>query len=480
MSQASSLEREMLNLINAERTSRGLNPVELELRLNSAAEDHSDWMLDTGIFSHTGVGSSSATQRIRDSGFELSGSWSTAENIAWQSQRGVPGFSDDVVDLHNALMNSSGHRANILNPGLAYIGIGIEIGAFQGIPAVMVTQNFARTAAGVQLDNGQGSSDDADAPPADPIVIVDQPDSGDVSDPPPTQDHHTFAGENGILRMQADDLDNDVVSNLGTTNKLVLEGIEPGRSNIRFNDDSDLIIDVDGDGDTDLTISLTESPTNGDIFAIAIGGNTIVSFAGYLPSLSEGVKVDPGRINGIVNTQFLAGDGETDFRVQLADIGAAGFSNVLGVYDIQSNGEITNVRLIYDNTNTGTGAVNIPDVPAGSRLGFFIVQNAADWAAGVSNSDVLEFRASNGAVADVDDDFSLVLMLNGAEAGVTAFHAEKASLNVDDQQHALSGIAPGGEAMMIGFEDLTGGGDSDYEDVVFSVTRIETDALSTV
>nr|WP_254437123.1 CAP domain-containing protein [Ruegeria arenilitoris] len=36
----------MLELINAERASRGLQPVQLELRLNDAAEDHSQWMLD--------------------------------------------------------------------------------------------------------------------------------------------------------------------------------------------------------------------------------------------------------------------------------------------------------------------------------------------------------------------------------------------------------------------------------------------------
>ena len=164
MSEASCLEREMLNLINSERVSRGLDPVQLELRLNAAAEEHSDWMLETGTFSHTGEGDSSATQRIRESGFVLSGSWSTAENIAWQSQRGVPGFSDDVVNLHDALMNSDGHRANILNPALAYIGIGIEIGTFQGVPAVMVTQKFARTSADVQLDEGGNAGTDDSLP----------------------------------------------------------------------------------------------------------------------------------------------------------------------------------------------------------------------------------------------------------------------------------------------------------------------------
>ena len=154
MSQASVLERQMLELINAERTSRGLNPVQLELRLNDSAEDHSEWMLQQDVFSHTGAGGSSAGDRMEDAGFVFSGSWTWAENIAWQSERGAPGLADDVIDLHNSLMNSPGHRANILNANVEVIGIGIEQGNFNGWDAVMVTQNFARTSAQVQLDTG--------------------------------------------------------------------------------------------------------------------------------------------------------------------------------------------------------------------------------------------------------------------------------------------------------------------------------------
>lgn len=152
MSQASDLERLMLDLINDERTSRGLDPVTLELRLNESAEVHSDWMLNADVFSHTGDGGSSAGERMEDAGFTFSGSWTWGENIAWQSERGAPGLEDDVANLHTALMNSPGHRANILNASFDVIGIGIEVGNYNGWNAVMVTQNFARTSADVQLD----------------------------------------------------------------------------------------------------------------------------------------------------------------------------------------------------------------------------------------------------------------------------------------------------------------------------------------
>ena len=166
MSVASEVERQMLDLINAERTSRGLDALTLERRLNDATEDHSVWMDDTRVFSHTGVGGSDPGDRMRDAGFQFSGNWTWGENIAYQSERGAPGISDDVVDLHTALMNSPGHRANILNPNFELIGIGIEEGDGRGFDAVYVTQNFARTSAPVQLDLPTGPT-----PPDDGRIL---------------------------------------------------------------------------------------------------------------------------------------------------------------------------------------------------------------------------------------------------------------------------------------------------------------------
>ncbi|WP_037316537.1 CAP domain-containing protein [Ruegeria halocynthiae] len=175
MSTASTFEQEMLTLINEERTSRGLNPLKLETRLNDSSEDHSAWMLDTDRFSHTGENDSSATERMGDAGFEFSGSWRSGENIAWQSERGAAGITDDVAQLHQSLMNSPGHRANILNPDFEYIGIGIETGDMQGYDAVMVTQNFATTDAAVMLDNGGATPPPAPVPPVDEVAEPEEP-----------------------------------------------------------------------------------------------------------------------------------------------------------------------------------------------------------------------------------------------------------------------------------------------------------------
>ncbi len=158
MQNATALERYMLTLVNQERTSRGMDALKLEVNLNQSAADHSQWMLDADVFAHTGRGGSSATERMQAADFDFTGSWRTAENVAWQSVRGASGLEDDVRDIHQRLMDSPGHRANILNPDLDYIGIGLEIGDFttsdgRKYDSVMITQNFAATGGTPDLDH---------------------------------------------------------------------------------------------------------------------------------------------------------------------------------------------------------------------------------------------------------------------------------------------------------------------------------------
>ncbi|WP_319826198.1 CAP domain-containing protein [Thalassovita sp.] len=161
MSIANELEQYMLDLINAERAANGLAALKLEQHLNDSSEDHSAWMVDNAVFSHTGAGGSTSYQRMVAAGFDFSGSWRSGENIGYQSIRGEAGYFDDVEDIHDRLMDSTGHRWNLLNPDYEYVGLGIEIGVINGLTIVMVTQNFADTSGSVLLDpygDGSGSS----------------------------------------------------------------------------------------------------------------------------------------------------------------------------------------------------------------------------------------------------------------------------------------------------------------------------------
>lgn len=42
-------------------------------------------------------------------------------------------------------------------------------------------------------------------------------------------------------------------------------------------------------------------------------------------------------------------------------------------------------------------------------------------------------------------------------------------MNADGLTHVVSGVTQDGNAMLVGFEDILGGGDRDYEDLAFRI-----------
>jgi len=161
MSQATAYEQFMLELVNRERAKTGAQPLAFNGNLNDSADSHSNWMITADVFSHTGSGSSTPHQRMASTGYSFTGSWSSAENIAWVSLRSPAGLQDEVELLHTNLMNSPGHKANILNGAYREIGIGFQTGAYQTWDAAFVTQNFARSGTkvfltGVTMDDKDG------------------------------------------------------------------------------------------------------------------------------------------------------------------------------------------------------------------------------------------------------------------------------------------------------------------------------------
>ena len=146
MGAPTALEQYLVELVNAERAERGLQPLAYDSKLDNAAAGHTAWMMNTGGFSHTGAGGSSAHKRVAAAGYDFVGGGGSAENIAWASLRGAEGLQDDVELMHQSWMNSSGHRANILNGQMSEIGVGLAAGAYSRFSygdSLIGTQNFA-------------------------------------------------------------------------------------------------------------------------------------------------------------------------------------------------------------------------------------------------------------------------------------------------------------------------------------------------
>ena len=73
MSYASAYEQYMLELINAERADVSAQPLAFNTYLNNSSEDHSAWMLEKDIFSHTGITGSNPGERMQAAGYQFTG-----------------------------------------------------------------------------------------------------------------------------------------------------------------------------------------------------------------------------------------------------------------------------------------------------------------------------------------------------------------------------------------------------------------------
>jgi serralysin len=133
-----SLETYFLQLVNEARVANGIKPLTVDGELLTAARGHDEYMDAYDAFSHTGLNGSTLSQRITAAGY---GWTAAAENIAYASG----GLTEATVQtLFNNLMNSPGHRANILNGTYEEVGIGLKLGTYQGREVVFVTQDFGR------------------------------------------------------------------------------------------------------------------------------------------------------------------------------------------------------------------------------------------------------------------------------------------------------------------------------------------------
>jgi serralysin len=161
VSQANAYEQFMLELVNKARKDAGLAPLAMNGNINSAADLHTDYQLDVNKLTHTGSGGTTAYTRMKNAGYDFNGSSVWGENVGWYSISGTSSYQDEVQTIHTRLMNSSGHRANILNSSFREIGIGFDTGAFQGYNAAIATQDFAKSTGnafltGVSFDDKDG------------------------------------------------------------------------------------------------------------------------------------------------------------------------------------------------------------------------------------------------------------------------------------------------------------------------------------
>jgi uncharacterized YkwD family protein len=105
--------KQVVNLVNAERSKQGLKPLTINATLTKSAQAKAQDMHDKKYFDHNSPTYGSPFDQMKQFGYKYS---YAGENIAMGQKT--------PQEVMNSWMNSSGHRANILSPNFTEIGVG--------------------------------------------------------------------------------------------------------------------------------------------------------------------------------------------------------------------------------------------------------------------------------------------------------------------------------------------------------------------
>jgi len=120
-------ERTMLELVNEERSKVGVPKLAPSAQITRVARAYSTDMFFRRYFSHVSIEGLTPADRMENAGIHFT---AAGENIA---------YAPDLATAHAGLMNSPGHKKNILDPAFRHVGIGIIAADRYGM---MVTQDF--------------------------------------------------------------------------------------------------------------------------------------------------------------------------------------------------------------------------------------------------------------------------------------------------------------------------------------------------
>lgn len=248
---------------------------------------------------------------------------------------------------------------------------------------------------------------------------------------------------------------------------------------------SDLLIG--GDGNDTLYGGNNTAP----ILKDKVFHDTIV-----FPSLHEGTNISQLLPTGTPSLGVVSGnlDAVSNPSATITfKYGYAGYDNSLGMYAVGSDGTIHAASILWGNVKTAgfdvSHLVTLPTDATHTDLGFFIISNGNNVNGGYSGLDitangVLHFIYDYGLgtqrEAKITDEYSHIKLVY--DDGVTQrvlsgdiYHTTDRGgsndINADHQAHVVSGLADANnsDVLRIGFEDLYGTGDADFEDVLFDL-----------
>ncbi len=194
---------DLLSKVNAERTARGMNTLAPNAKLVEAANNRARDMINRDYFSHDGCWSAFATVGYDYvyAGENLAMDFTTTQNV------------------HNALMASSSHRANILNSNFVESGIAAYQGEFNGRMTTIVVELFGQQKAAPEAPKTQVSNP-TPPPPAESKVAGEQTQQPPITTPLQAQKPQQKPSAPKIIFPEDKNYYSDINSITGTADAL--------------------------------------------------------------------------------------------------------------------------------------------------------------------------------------------------------------------------------------------------------------------
>ena len=126
-------EKRLLAMVNRDRAAAGLHPFAWDDKVAAVSRGHSTEMRTTKNVAHISPKTGSAADRVRAAKIKTA---LVLENVARAYGLG---------EAHQGLMNSPGHRANLMSTSATHVGIGVVFGdEVSGRREIFITQVFTR------------------------------------------------------------------------------------------------------------------------------------------------------------------------------------------------------------------------------------------------------------------------------------------------------------------------------------------------
>ena len=177
-----SVRPELIEMLNETRRGAGLPELTEHAGLREVALGHSRDMVANDYIGHQSPRSGTPADRVRTSGLQ---SGLVLENIG-------RGYS--AAEIHRGLMESPGHRANLVNPDVSHVGIGVVAQPEGARSAFIVTEVFVRMAERVDLAGA----------PSTIVDLINRSRSARGAPPVEIQDHLSEAAQNAATEFFAD------------------------------------------------------------------------------------------------------------------------------------------------------------------------------------------------------------------------------------------------------------------------------------